>query len=147
MERRESKRISASLSAELIPGGENPAGFLDKESGVGIKWYKFSGIIQNFSKNGIYLRVDPSENSIDHSSGSIHKVQFQLLTKDFLNLLCKVAWSGKVLLHSFGSIKDVDPPTEHTVIGMKILDPSREYKRFVKARLKQHHTVHTAHTI
>jgi hypothetical protein len=145
MERRHSKRISASLSAELAPGGENPAGFLDKDAGGGIKWYKFSGIIQNFSKDGIYLQVEPSVNPIDHSSGSVHKIQFQLLTKDTLNLLCKVVWSEKILLHRFGSKKDIDPPAEYTAIGMKILDPSKDYKRFVKARLKQHHIVHTAH--
>lgn len=144
MERRNSARISACLGAELMPGGNNPAGFLDKEGGGGIRWYKFSGTIQNFSRDGILLRVDPSEHSINHGTGSIHKVRFQLLTKDILNLLCQTVWSDKVLLHRFGSKRDTDPPAEYTVIGMKILEPSRDYKRFVKARLRQHHIVHTA---
>jgi hypothetical protein len=136
--KRNSQRLFSSLHAELVPGGDNPAGVLDKNSAEGIKWYKFNGVIENLSREGVCIRVAPSENGINCSPGARHKVKFQLLTKEVLDLHCEVVWSNKLLLHPFGSRKDIDPPQEYTVMGMKIIIPTQEYRKFYKKRLKQH---------
>ncbi len=136
--KRNSQRLFSSLHAELVPGGSNPTGVLDKYSGEGIKWYKFTGVIENLSRDGLCIRVSPSEDSIDCDPGARHKVRFQLLTKEVLHLYCEVVWSNKLLLHPFGSRKHIDPPQEYIVMGMKITIPTREYKKFYKKRLKQH---------
>ena len=139
MGKRHSKRIPVRLNAEIVPAGKNPAGFIDKLSGHGIAWYKYTGVIENLSGNGICIRVASSENGMDYTPGSRHKIKFQLLTKETLELHCEVVWSNKILLRDFGSRKGIDPLTEYTAIGMKITIPTDEYKKLFKTRLKQHH--------
>jgi hypothetical protein len=139
VEKRKSQRIFVSLNTVITPGGNSPTGFLDKSSGEGIIWYKNTGVIENLSRDGFFVKVLPSENGIDSSPGARHKVTFQLLAKDVINLNCEVVWTDKRLLHGFGSRKGIDPPTEYTVIGMKIIIPTSDYRKFYKTRLKQHH--------
>jgi hypothetical protein len=137
--KRNSQRLYASLNAEVLPNGKDqPAGFLDKNSDEGVTWYTLSGIIENLSKEGIFIRVAPSENGINCIPGSRHKITFQLLTKQVLDLHCEVVWSNKILMHPFGSKKEIDPPKEYTLLGMKITIPTQEYRKFYKKRLKQH---------
>jgi hypothetical protein len=112
VEKRKSQRIFVSLNTVITPGGNSPTGFLDKSSGEGIIWYKNTGVIENLSRDGFFVKVLPSENGIDSSPGARHKVTFQLLAKDV---------------------------TEYTVIGMKIIIPTSDYRKFYKTRLKQHH--------
>jgi hypothetical protein len=127
MEKRRSKRISAHLNAQLHPGLNSPAGIMDLKTKPGITWYKHEGVIENLSKSGMYVRIVPSESSIVCTNGATMKISFELLTREALELDCRIIWSH------------TNPSSARTVMGMKIIKPTKEYKKFVKARLKQHH--------
>ncbi len=105
MERRRSKRIILSLEAELISGDTS-----------------YDGLIGNISEDGIYMRTMPTKTSIDtFTPGTNFELKFQLPSEEKLSLHCIVKWSHKT------------PPHGLTYsMGMEIIDPPPEYKKFLE---------------
>ncbi len=138
MEKRANKRISASLSARFTLDGKKYAGSLDRLSGQGIKWHDYTGVIENLSKSGIYMRTSPADTSVDFSPGTELKLEFQILTGETFDLNCKVRWINETQ-HRIGKYGITRTQTsKYTATGMEIITPSLKYKEFIKTRLKQH---------
>ncbi|MEN8265216.1 MAG: PilZ domain-containing protein [Nitrospirota bacterium] len=104
MERRSSQRIVVTLDAELI---------LNDTS--------FAGVIENISKEGLYIKILPSEKLIEFISGTKIEIKIQLSSGEILNLHCMVIRSEKIL-----------PDSLTSYVGMEIIDPPSEYEDFLK---------------
>jgi hypothetical protein len=104
MERRRSKRKTVSLDAEIISDSMRCTGFTD-----------------NLSENGMYMRIFPSETSIDITPGTIFEIKLHHVSGVILHLDCRVLWSYK------------NPPHGLTYnIGLEIITPPQEYKTFIE---------------
>ena len=104
MERRRSKRKTVNLDAELISGSMRCTGFTD-----------------NLSVNGMYMRIFPSETSIDFTPGIMLEIKLHHLSGEILHLDCRVLWSYK------------NPPHGLTYsIGLEILTSPQEYQTFIE---------------
>ena len=98
MEKRCSERTVVSLNAELISEG-----------------ISYAGVIENFSKDGVYIRTAPTKTPAHFASGTPVELKFQRLSQEPLNLhlYCKVRWSYKTPPHGLT-----------TSIGLEIIDPA-----------------------
>jgi len=114
MERRNSRRITVNLNAELISGSINQLGF-----------------IENISEEGLYLKTAPTRTKIDYTPGRILELKFRLPSKETLNLNCKVIWAYRSPHNGLTSSMGIDPPPEYTEMGIQIIDPPPRYIEFV----------------
>ncbi len=104
MEKRSFRRITENLDAEV---------FLDGIS--------HSGIIMNFSENGLYLITATIYSIFDIARETLLELKCQLPSKEILNLNCEVKW-----------FKKKNSPYGVTFsMGMEIIDPPLRYKEFV----------------
>jgi hypothetical protein len=78
-------------------------------------------LIENLSKNGLYMRISPSEAAIDYGIGEKYEVKFKLPSREILNLYCNIIWSYTTPPH--GLIK---------CTGSEIINLSSKYKEFLK---------------
>ncbi len=117
--------------------GKRYAGTIDK-SGQGIKWYNYTGVIENISEGGLCLRTSPVQTTIDFSPGETLKLEFQILTGEAFNLQCMVKWS-KETQRRIG-MNDILLPNalKYVSTGMEIVSPPSKFRKFIKSRLKQH---------
>ncbi len=104
MENRRFERLTNNLDAEIILDG-----------------ISYSGIIMNFSENGLYLITATIYSIIDIASETILELKCHLPSKEILNLNCEVKW-----------FKKKNSPYGVTFsVGMEIIDPPLRYKEFV----------------
>ncbi len=108
MDNRKSKRKVISLDARIISDGQI-----------------YTGIIINMSEEGLYMVNALSRTTIDFTPGSTLKLVTQLPTDEILNLDCDVKWFQK----------KTSPHGPTFKMGMSIINPPSQYKRFVKTRL------------
>ena len=92
MGKRAYKRISVSLEANFTLEDKYYAGSIDRLSGHGIKWHNYTGVIENLSEGGRYLRTSPAKTTIDFSPGTTLKLELQTLFGEIFNLHCMVRW-------------------------------------------------------
>ena len=78
-----------------------------------------SAVIENLSKDGLYIRAVPVESASDFIPGKTLELRFQLTSGETMCLSCKVKWSYKTPPH--GLTKS---------LGMEIIDPLPRYKEF-----------------
>jgi len=82
----------------------------------------YVGIVENISKKGLYIIVNPLKTLIDFTSRTKLELKFQLPSGESLNLPCQVKWSYKT------------PPHGLTYsMGMEILKQSPEYLEYFSA--------------
>ncbi len=105
MGKRRSERIVDSLNAELIMDGVN-----------------YSGIIMNFSENGLYLVSATVYNGIDIPPNSIVGLRSTLPSGEVLMMDCEVKWL-QTKPSPFGVAFSM---------GMEIKSPPRKYREFLK---------------
>lgn len=105
MEKRHSKRITHDLKAEYISGGMS-----------------YSGFIENFSEDGIFIRTAPTKTAIDFSTQSNSELKFQPSSGETLHIHGDVKW-----FHT-----EISPHGLIFRIGVKILKPSPQYIEFLK---------------
>jgi len=108
MEKRHNKRKVISLDARIISGGQI-----------------YSGIIVNMSEEGIFMVNAISRTSIDFTPGSTLKLITQLPTDEILDLDCDVKWFQK----------KSSPHGPTFKMGMEIINPPLEYRKFIRNRL------------
>lgn len=85
-----------SLNAELISDGRS-----------------YSGFIENFSEDGIYMRTAPTKTPINFTLGTTLKLKFQPHSGEILCLSCKVKWLYKTPVHGLTNS-----------IGLEIIEPA-----------------------
>lgn len=108
MDQRRSKRKQIELKAERISGDAHSAVF-----------------IENMSETGIYMITAPSRNSVSFSPGMQVRLKLQLSSEETIDINCKVIWSYQKM-----------PPEGSTNgVGMEIINPPPEYRRFVQTLL------------
>jgi hypothetical protein len=105
-ERRRSKRITVSLKAERISGGSDKAVF-----------------IENISEQGIQIMTGPGHSSSKYPAGTELELKLHLPSGEKLSLSCTVKWSYQESQEN-GSTSN---------IGMVIIDPPKEFRKFVKS--------------
>ena len=131
------KRIPARLEAKFTLKS-NYAGSDDRLSEEGIRWNKYTGMIENLSESGMRLSTSPANTVIDFSPGTTLELEFQTLFGEIFNLNCMVKWSHKTQHHTKVKGLANTPALEYAATGMEIIEPPLKYKEFVKTRLKQH---------
>ncbi len=105
MEKRGSERIVDSLDAELILDGIN-----------------YSGIIMNFSENGLHMVSATVYSAVDIPSDAIVGLKSTLPSGDMLEMDCQVKW-----------LRTKSSPFGVTFsMGMEIKSPPLIYKEFLK---------------
>jgi len=105
MERRRSNRKIVSIKAELISGDTSCSAF-----------------IENINEDGVYIVTRPERTGIDFTPGKTFEVRFQIPSSKTINLRCKLIWAYKTPPHGLTNS-----------IGMEIIDPPAEYKKFFNA--------------
>jgi hypothetical protein len=105
MERRLLKRVTHNLKAEYISGGMS-----------------YTGFIENFSEDGIFMRTAPTKTAIDFSSQTNSELKFQLSSGETFHIHGEVRWFHTEI-SSHGLIFR---------IGVKITNPSSQYIKFLK---------------
>ncbi len=106
MERRRSKRITVSMKAERISGN-----------------LKKAVMIENISESGISMITAPAKTAARFKPGIDVRLKLRLSTGEIINLNCKVRWSYPKV------------PTDGLTsnVGLEIIDPPKEYRKFVEA--------------
>ena len=126
------KRITVSMDAKLISGKKVYDGFIENISEHGIRWYQYSGFIEDFSTDKIYIKTAPSQIALNCNPGAIIDLEFQISSGETINLQCRVIWS-KSRLHGPAKSIHFDTPPSYTIIGMEIIAPPHQYKKFFKS--------------
>ncbi|MEE9524752.1 MAG: PilZ domain-containing protein [Thermodesulfovibrionales bacterium] len=105
MEKRRTKRITVSMKAERISGN-----------------LKKAVMIENISESGINMITAPAKTAARFKPGIDVRLKFRLSNGEILNLNCKVRWSYTKV------------PTDGLTsnVGLEIIDPPKEYRKFVK---------------
>ncbi len=125
------KKITISIDAKLISGKKVYDGFIENISEHGIRWYHYSGTIEDFSEGKIYIKTAPAKIGLDCNPGTIIDLEIQIPSGEIINLQCKVVWS-KTQHHTPEKSAHLDKPKKYTKIGMEIVDPPQQYKKFFK---------------
>jgi hypothetical protein len=108
MDIRRNKRLIVSLSAEIRHEGKT-----------------YRGFIGNLSEEGIYMRVAPPDKFVIFDPGAEVELMFQVPSGGTVKLLCRVAWSDRILPNSI--IQN---------LGMKVIEVSEEYREFLSGRIE-----------
>ncbi len=104
-EKRRSKRIVDSLEAEIVSGDTS-----------------YTGIIMNFSAEGLYMVTATANTIVDITPSSILKLKCTLPNGRKIDMDCEVKWFQT----------KTSPHGVSFSMGMEILNPPEEYKKFVK---------------
>ena len=105
MERRHTERISFSLDARIIS---------DKET--------HHGLIENISEDGMeYMITSYIQASKDFTPDKRIGLNFMTQSGEAIELNCEVKWFLKIESHE-----------DKLLLGMEIINPSPEYKKWVK---------------
>lgn len=95
MEKRNFKRITFGLKAELTLNGEN-----------------FGGVIENLSATGANIITEPIEDASDFVQGAEMELKFRPIDEEVIVLSCKILWVHKAY------------PNSHVYkIGMLLVNP------------------------
>jgi hypothetical protein len=125
------------MDAKLISGKKVYDGFIENISEHGIRWYHNSGVIEDLSglsdesEGKIYIKTAPSKIALNCNPGSIIDLEFQISSGETISLQCRVIWS-KTRLHGPAKRIHFDTPPEYTIMGMEIIAPPQQYKKFFK---------------
>ena len=104
-EKRRASRIVENLDAEIISGGKS-----------------YKGLVMNFSETGLYMVTATADSEVDIAPSTLIDLKCNLSPDKNINLKCEVKWfQPKVSSHGVAFS-----------MGMEILDPPGEYKKFVK---------------
>lgn len=104
MQRRRSQRIAITLDVELILNENN-----------------YIGVIENISKDGIYMKTLPTKSPMEFTPGTKLKLKIKPHSEETLILHCEIMWSKNT--SSDGLTSD---------IGMTIIDSPAEYYDLLK---------------
>ncbi len=104
MEGRRSQRIVTTLDAELILNENN-----------------YTGVIENISKDGIYMRTLPANIPMEFATGTKLELKVKLPSEETLILHCEIMRSNNISSDGLTS-----------GIGMKVIDPPSEYDDLLK---------------
>ncbi|RJQ50176.1 MAG: PilZ domain-containing protein [Nitrospiraceae bacterium] len=106
MEKRRGRRIIENLDAELTAGDT-----------------MYSGIVMNFSEDGLYMVTATSDKfaEIDNHSGI--KLKCRLPSGEALNMDCEIRWFQA----------KTSPHGTSFSMGMEIIKPPERYRKFVKS--------------
>jgi hypothetical protein len=104
MEKRRSRRIVTTLDAEFSLDGSN-----------------YTGVIENISKEGIYMRFLSSTAPIEFTPGTELELNIKPSPEETMNLHCVIRWS-----------KSISPDRLSGSAGMEIINPPSEYGELVK---------------
>jgi hypothetical protein len=110
-EKRRHKRIRYKLKADVICDSKH-----------------YKAVIDNFSETGICKIVFPEKSVIDFYPEEILEINFILPSGQELNLECKIKWVR---------IKKGTPLFLKYHMGVEIIEPSPEYKKFVNDLLEK----------
>jgi hypothetical protein len=109
-DRRSNRRIKHSIKADLT--------FNEKH---------YKAVIENFSETGIFKIVFPEKSVIEFFPGNTLEVNLLLPAKQQLTLECEIKWVR---------IKRGSPLFLKYHMGLKIIEPPREYKEFIQTLLR-----------
>lgn len=126
------KRITVSMDAKLISGKKVYDGFIENISEHGIRWYHYSGVVEDFPERKIYIKTAPSQIALNCNPGAIIDLEFQIPSGETISLQCRVIWS-KSRLHGPAKRIHFDTPHAYSIIGMEIIAPPQQYKKFFKS--------------
>ena len=82
----------------------------------------YSGIVENLSENGLYMRAVSRSSSLNLTPGKTLKVNFNSDTGEEISLTCRIQWSYKTPPHGI---------TES--LGMEIIGTPSNYEEFFEA--------------
>lgn len=105
MEKRRHKRITNNLDAEITVGDTT-----------------YSGIIMNFSEDGLHLITATSNKVVEIGNHPTIKLKCMLPSGEALNMSCEVKWFQT----------KTSPYGTSFSMGMEILNPPSKYKTFIK---------------
>jgi hypothetical protein len=106
MEKRSANRKACNLEANIVSGGITCQGF-----------------IENVSENGMeYLMTSEIISSKNFTPDKRIELNFRIPSGEELKLDCEVRWFLRVT-----------PEQNRLVLGMRIIDPPLEYKKFIRA--------------
>ncbi|MBI4849089.1 MAG: PilZ domain-containing protein [Nitrospirae bacterium] len=106
MEKRRAKRLTDNLDAEILAGNTT-----------------YSGIIMNLSESGLYMVTATSSKVVDISTDSTIELNCKLPSGETLKMKCEVKWFQT----------KTSPHGASFSMGMEILDPPANYKKFLKS--------------
>lgn len=104
MDNRCSDRVSENLDAEIIAGGVS-----------------YSGIIMNFSEEGLYMVTATANSIVDIPPLSTVELKCTLPDGNSLNMNCEVKWFQR----------KTSPHGVSFCMGMEIKSPPKEYENFL----------------
>lgn len=104
MEKRRHKRLVDNLDAEIVAGGTT-----------------YSGIIMNFSEDGLYLVTATSNKVVEIGNHSKIQLKCKLPTGESLDMECEIKWFQT----------KTSPHGTSFSMGMEILRPPAKYKKFI----------------
>jgi hypothetical protein len=120
--KRERQQVGMFLSTQIEKRRSQRVVFRQEaESILGEK--KYSGNIENFSKEGI-LKIIAGEEILGCSPGTTINVNFQIPSGETIELSCEIKWLRINSNMPFG--------VKHN-LGMEIVDPPQEYTEFVES--------------
>jgi len=105
-DKRRAERIVESLDAEIISGGQS-----------------YSGIIMNFSSEGLYMVTATANRVVDITPSTLLKLKCELPSGKKISLNCEVKWFQT----------KTSPHGVSFSMGMEIHNPSKEYKKFIES--------------
>ena len=106
-EKRRARRIDDNLDAKIISAGKT-----------------FSGIVMNFSEDGLYMVTAAANNLVDITPSTLVELKCKLPSDKKISLKCEVKWfQTKTSPHGLAFS-----------MGMEILNPPRDYINFIENR-------------
>ena len=103
-EKRRADRITDSLEADIISGDNS-----------------YSGIIMNFSKDGLYMVTATANRVVDITPSTILQLKCTLPSRKRVDMQCEVKWFQT----------RTSPHGVSFSMGMEIMNPPREYQEFI----------------
>ena len=103
-EKRHARRITESLDAEIISGNSS-----------------YSGIIMNFSEDGLYMITATANTVVDITTSAILQLKCTLPSGKRVTIKCEVKWFQT----------KSSPHGVSFSMGMQIIDPPAEYREFI----------------
>jgi len=100
---RRSRRVMVSLTTRIV------ADNLD-----------YTGLIENISEQGVFVRIPPREHKIDLTPGKKFELQIKLPSGSLFRSQCNVVWSCKTPPHNLVNS-----------VGMEVLNPHSNYIDFL----------------
>lgn len=131
--RRLRKRIKVNLNAKVVLSKKSYTGYIENLSERGVKWYRYKVIKYEPSEYGISDKVSSTKTLQKFTPGTTLNLQFKIPSGEKLNLLCRIRWSHRPKSDKLPNNIHIDPTPKYTALGMEIIDPPPEYRKFFKA--------------